>query len=161
MGHRGCDSSRGDSGQLQLSLPAHHDGETQSLASFDQSSTHRLHGGVSRCVGRARDLRVLLRSRRPDQGLPRVLQVEQVHLSRQAAHHCLRELPVRGQRPEGNSCEGERGEEGEGVCVCVYFLYTSCPNLLSVEKKQKQELGWRVSVLPIPAFNCTLCRCNT
>ena len=25
-----------------------------------------------------------------------------------------------------------------------------------MEKEQKQELGWRVSVLPIPAFHCTL-----
>ena len=24
-----------------------------------------------------------------------------------------------------------------------------------MEKEQKQELGWRVSVLPIPAFHCT------
>ena len=23
------------------------------------------------------------------------------------------------------------------------------------------ELGWRVSVLPIPALHCTLCTCNT
>ena len=29
------------------------------------------------------------------------------------------------------------------------------------EKEQKQELGWRVSVLPITAFHCTLCTCNT
>ena len=28
-----------------------------------------------------------------------------------------------------------------------------------MEKEQKQELGWRVSVLPIPAFHCTLCTC--
>ena len=25
-----------------------------------------------------------------------------------------------------------------------------------MEKEQKQELGWRVSVLPIPAFHCTV-----
>ena len=30
-----------------------------------------------------------------------------------------------------------------------------------MEKEQKQELGWRVSVLPIPAFHCTLCTCNS
>ena len=30
-----------------------------------------------------------------------------------------------------------------------------------MEKEQKQELGWRVSVLPIPAFHCILCTCNT
>ena len=37
---------------------------------------------------------------------------------------------------------------------------------VGMEKEQKQELGWRVSVLPIPAFHhceplcvaCTLCR---
>ena len=32
---------------------------------------------------------------------------------------------------------------------------------VGMEKEQKQELGWRVSVLPIPAFHCTLCTCNT
>ena len=26
-----------------------------------------------------------------------------------------------------------------------------------MEKEQKQELGWRVSVLPIPAFHCIYC----
>ena len=30
-----------------------------------------------------------------------------------------------------------------------------------MEREQKQELGWRVSVLTIPAFHCTLCTCNT
>ena len=34
------------------------------------------------------------------------------------------------------------------------FMYTS--NILDVgmEKEQKQELGWKISVLPIPAFHC-------
>ena len=27
--------------------------------------------------------------------------------------------------------------------------------MVGMEKEQKQELGWRVSVLPIPAFHCT------
>ena len=31
---------------------------------------------------------------------------------------------------------------------------------VGMEKEQKQELGWRVSVLPIPAFHCILCTCN-
>ena len=26
---------------------------------------------------------------------------------------------------------------------------------------EKEELGWRVSVLPIPTFHCILCTCNT
>ena len=28
---------------------------------------------------------------------------------------------------------------------------------VGMEKEQKEELGWRVSVLSIPAFHCTLC----
>ena len=47
--------------------------------------------------------------------------------------------------------------------VEIMFL-TSNKNFildLGMEKEQKQELGWRVSVLPIPAFHCTLCTCNT
>ena len=43
-------------------------------------------------------------------------------------------------------------------------LLTSNKNFIpdvGMEKEQKQELGWRVSVLPIPAFHCTLCTCNT
>ena len=32
---------------------------------------------------------------------------------------------------------------------------------VGMEKEQKQELGWRVAVLPIPAFHhCILCTCN-
>ena len=27
---------------------------------------------------------------------------------------------------------------------------------VGIEKEQKQELGWRVSVLPFPAFHCIL-----
>ena len=46
----------------------------------------------------------------------------------------------------------------------MYVFYTSNKNFIlnvGMEKEQKQELGWRVSVLPIPAFHCTLCTCNT
>ena len=28
---------------------------------------------------------------------------------------------------------------------------------VGMEKEQKKELGWRVSLLPIPAFHCILC----
>ena len=49
-----------------------------------------------------------------------------------------------------------------------YTNYTSNKNFIpdvGMEKEQKQELGWRVSVLPIPAFHhceplcvaCTQC----
>ena len=31
---------------------------------------------------------------------------------------------------------------------------------VGMEKQQKQKLGWRVSVLPIPAFHCILDVCN-
>ena len=51
-----------------------------------------------------------------------------------------------------------------GVIPVLPYFPTSKKNLFSdvgVEKEQKQELGWRVSVLPIPAFHCTLCTCNT
>ena len=30
---------------------------------------------------------------------------------------------------------------------------TTVPRCIGMEKEQKQELGWRVSVLPIPAFH--------
>ena len=44
----------------------------------------------------------------------------------------------------------------------MYVYSTSNKNILDVgmEKEQKQELGWRVSVLPIPAFHCILCTYN-
>ena len=42
---------------------------------------------------------------------------------------------------------------------CMYILVTKILNV-GMEKEQKQELGWRVSVLPIPAFHCILCTCN-
>ena len=43
-------------------------------------------------------------------------------------------------------------------------IQTSNKNFIldvGMEKEQKEELGWRVSVLPIPAFHCVLCTCNT
>ena len=47
------------------------------------------------------------------------------------------------------------------VCVCVFISYfaqcTSNKNFVldvGMEKEQKQELQWRISVLPIPAFHC-------
>ena len=42
-------------------------------------------------------------------------------------------------------------------------IQTSNKNILDVamEKEQKQEFGWRVYVLPIPAFHCILCTYNT
>ena len=43
------------------------------------------------------------------------------------------------------------------VIIVTKFLFSD----VGMEKEQKQELGWRVSVLPIPAFRCTLCTCNT
>ena len=39
-------------------------------------------------------------------------------------------------------------------CACEYKLVTKMLFLdVGMEKEQKQELGWRVSVLPIPAFH--------
>ena len=45
--------------------------------------------------------------------------------------------------------------------IDVHVLVTKILFLdVGMEKEQTQELGWRVSVLPIPAFHCTLCTCN-
>ena len=44
------------------------------------------------------------------------------------------------------------------------IIITSNKNFIldvGMEKEQKQKLGWRVSVLPIPAFHCILCKANT
>ena len=43
-------------------------------------------------------------------------------------------------------------------CACP-TIQTSKKNLIldvGMEKEEKQELGWRVSVLPNPAFHCIL-----
>ena len=49
------------------------------------------------------------------------------------------------------------------LCTCnTYFIVTKSLFFdVGMEKEQKQEFGWRVSVLPIPAFHCILCTCNT
>ena len=50
------------------------------------------------------------------------------------------------------------------MLTCTLPMHTSNKNFVldvGMEKEQKQELGCRVSVLPIPAFHCTLCTCNT
>ena len=42
------------------------------------------------------------------------------------------------------------------MCMCIKTIQTSNKNFIldvGMEKEQKQELGWRVSVLPIPAFH--------
>ena len=45
---------------------------------------------------------------------------------------------------------------GDGTAMVVHEPYN-----VGTEKEQKQELGWRVSVLCIPAFHSILCTCNT
>ena len=45
------------------------------------------------------------------------------------------------------------------LCACALKKSKLEINTFDVgmEKEQKQELGWRVSVLPIPAFHCIYC----
>ena len=54
------------------------------------------------------------------------------------------------------ACVG--GIQGAGRTDIIYILRSNKNFILDVgmEKEQKQELGWRVSVLPIPAFHCTV-----
>ena len=68
-------------------------------------------------------------------------------------------------RPEGRSSEGEGHVRICHTSLTAMLYVTLVTKILfsdvGMEKEQKQELGWRVSVLPIPAFHCTLCTCNT
>ena len=52
------------------------------------------------------------------------------------------------------------------MCIRIEYVRTTSKNLIlknildihvGMEKEQNQELGWRVSVLPIPAFHRTVC----
>ena len=43
----------------------------------------------------------------------------------------------------------------------MLFTYNNYILDVRMEKEQKPELGWRVSVLPIPAFHCIVCTCKT
>ena len=58
-------------------------------------------------------------------------------------------------------CDLLDGTDIEALPLVTINIITSNKNVvldIGMEKEQKQELGWRVSVLPIPAFYCT---CNT
>ena len=42
----------------------------------------------------------------------------------------------------------------------LLLVFISTQNFILDVGMEKQELGWRVLVLPIPAFHCILCTCN-
>ena len=60
--------------------------------------------------------------------------------------------------------DGSRStEELETETVLVKLIHSLVTNFIldvGMEKEQKQELEWRVSVLPIPAFHSTQCTCS-
>ena len=65
-----------------------------------------------------------------------------------------------------NNCLKRPCEAHTTRCMWVWFCFNECAKdfILDVgmEKQQKQELGWRVFVLPIPAFpHCDMCNMYT
>ena len=73
-----------------------------------------------------------------------------------------------GERSDGYGLPASRCEFLTLLFVCINFCIVSdrlqhCKLDVGIEKQQKQELGWRVSITHscIPPYTVHVCTCNT